>query len=171
LIIKIISEGIGDIAESDVKLANGTESTLLVGFNVKADAKARPVIERQAVNVQIFNIIYKLIEYIDGVAKERTPKTMVQESLGRAKILQVFSKNKDKQIVGGKVQEGAIKLGSDVKILRRDIEIGVGKVKELQQQKKKADEVREGFEFGTLIESKIEIAIGDKIESFITVEK
>ena len=99
------------------------------------------------------------------------PKEYMESSIGKAKILAIFSKTKDKQIVGGKVQEGEIAVGSDIKILRRDAEIGRGKIRELQQQKVKAPTVREGYDFGTLIESKIEIAVGDKIEVFKVVEK
>jgi translation initiation factor IF-2 len=73
--------------------------------------------------------------------------------------------------MGGKVQEGSLKIGSEVKILRRDVEIGRGKIKELQLQKVKASEVNEGYEFGCLVESKVEIALGDKIQGFVTIEK
>lgn len=169
--IKVIQEGIGDISETDIKVASGTPDSFVFGFNVKVDAKARPLVERLGVKVELFNIIYKLIEFIQATALAKTPKSYVEESLGIAKILQVFSKNKDKQIVGGKVQKGEIRLGGEVKILRRDIEIARGRIRELQQQKQKAQEVREGYEFGTLIESKIEIAAGDKIECFHVVEK
>lgn len=169
--LKIIQEGIGDISEADIKTASGTPDSIVLGFNVKVDAKARPLVERLAVNVQLFNIIYKLVQHVQEVALSRTPKSYIEESLGLAKVLQVFSKNKDKQIIGGKVQKGEIRLGSEVKILRRDVEIARGRVRELQQQKQKAQEVREGYEFGTLIESKIEIAAGDKIECFHIVEK
>jgi len=169
--VRVISEGIGDISETDIKTASGTPECVVLGFNVKVDAKARPLVERLNVNVQTFDIIYKLAEFVEQTALARSPKTFAEESLGLAKILQVFNKNKDKQIVGGKVQQGEIKLGGEVKILRRDVEIGRGRIRELQQQKQKAQEVREGYEFGTLIESKMEIAPGDKIECFHVVEK
>jgi translation initiation factor IF-2 len=101
----------------------------------------------------------------------RIPKEYIEETTGRAKILAIFSKNKDRQIIGGKVQEGTIVQGADVKIIRRDAVIGSGKIKELQQQKAKTAEVAMGFEFGALIESKIELTEGDKFECFKTVEK
>ncbi|MBI5126464.1 MAG: translation initiation factor IF-2 [Candidatus Taylorbacteria bacterium] len=169
--IKIIAAGIGEISERDVKVAQSTPDTILIAFNVKPDAKAKSLLERTPINVQSFNVIYNITEYLQKLATSKIPKEYIDQSIGKAKILQVFSKNKDKQIVGGKVQEGEIRLGGEVKILRRDIEIGRGRIKELQQQKVKAQEVREGYEFGTLIESKIEIAQGDKVECFETVEK
>jgi translation initiation factor IF-2 len=171
VVIKIVHEGIGEISETDIKAASSTPGTLILGFNVKIDPKAQSALERLEVKVEQFNIIYKLIEYLEEIITLRTPKIQVEESTGKAKILRVFSKNKDRQILGGKVQEGSITLGGDVRILRRDVEIGRGKIKELQQQKVRADEIAMGYEFGSMIECKIEIAVGDKIESFRTVTK
>ncbi len=82
----------------------------------------------------------------------------------------IFSKVKDKQILGAKVEKGTISLGSQVKIMRRDENIGEGKVRELQQQKVATSEVDRG-EFGTMIVANVEIAPGDTIESFIITEK
>ena len=96
---------------------------------------------------------------------------MVEESLGVAKILKIFSKTRDRQVIGGRVEKGEIKMGSDVKIMRRDFEIGRGKVRELQRQKNKVSEVPEGQEFGTMVEAKMDIAAGDRIEAFQTVER
>ena len=110
-------------------------------------------------------------EWLKEELTNRTPKIKMMESVGIAKVLKIFSKVKDKQILGGRVEKGAITLGAQVKILRRDIEIGEGKIRDLQQQKVTSQEIKEGREFGTLIEAKVEIAPGDKIESFITVEK
>lgn len=168
---KIIFAGIGSISENDVRLANGNEKAVVLGFNTKIDSPAKHLAERDEIEIKTFDIIYKMNEWLVDILKERTPKKKFEESTGKAKVLKTFSKVKDRQILGGKVEEGSIKLGSEVKIKRRDVEIGVGKVKELQQQKKPSNEVKEGAEFGTLIECKIEIAPGDRIEAFITVEK
>ena len=90
---------------------------------------------------------------------------------GRAKIMALFGKEKDRQIVGGKVESGDLISGNDVRIIRRDAEIGRGKIRELQSNKVRVQEVAQGFEFGTMIEAKIEIAPGDRIEAVRTVEK
>jgi len=173
--IKIVIEGVGVVSESDVKTAQSDPSITILAFNAKPDTRAQSILERATaempINLREFKIIYELIEYVKNVVAEKVPKEFTEESTGRAKILAIFSKVKDKQILGGKVQEGTIAIGSEVKILRRDAVIGHGKIKELQQQKVKASEVREGYEFGSLIESKIEIAVGDKIEGFKVVEK
>jgi translation initiation factor IF-2 len=169
--LKIVSEGIGGVSETDVKTAQGDPNMIIVAFNAKPDSKARALLERTPVRLETFNIIYNLVEFVRNEVAIRIPKEYIEESTGRAKILALFSKNKDKQIIGGKVQEGVIALGADVKILRRDAAIGFGKIKELQQKKAKAEEVALGYEFGALIESKIELAEGDKFECFKVVEK
>lgn len=169
--IKIVSESIGDINENDIKSTQGDPNIIIVAFNSKPDAKTQTLIERSTVQIKSFDIIYNLITYLKDTVISRVPKEYVDEASGTAKILAIFSKNKDKQILGGKVQQGVVKVGSEIKIIRRDGEIGRGKIKELQQTKKRTDEVVEGFEFGCMIESKVEIALGDKIQGFVTVEK
>lgn len=169
--LKIVSESIGDINENDIKTAQGDPNIIILAFGSKADSKAQSLLERTSVQVKSFDIIYKLVEFVRDTVLSKVPKEYIDQASGTAKILVVFSKNKDKQILGGKVQEGSLTVGSEVKILRRDAEIGRGKIKELQLKKVKASEVNEGYEFGCMVESKTEIAEGDKIQGFITVEK
>lgn len=171
--VKIVAEGIGEINENDVKMAIGDPNILIVGFNENPNKKAQAVIERSAVpiNVKSFKIIYELTQFIKDLVVSKVPKEYIEEITGRAKIAAVFSKEKDKQVVGGKVQEGTLAVGSSVRIMRRESEIGRGLIRELQQQKKRVKEVAEGYEFGTLIESKTEIAAGDKVECVRMIEK
>lgn len=169
--IKIIGSGSGDITENDIKLSCGAKNTIIIGFNVKADAKARELAERMGVSIELFDIIYKLTEWLEEEIKKRAPKVLVEETVGKAKIMKVFSKTKNKQVVGGKVLEGVLKTKAAVKIMRRENNIGKGEIMELQQAKTKAKTVEEGNEFGTMIESATEIAPGDIIEAFISIEK
>ncbi|MEN9622254.1 MAG: translation initiation factor translation initiation factor [Candidatus Parcubacteria bacterium] len=168
---KVILASIGDITESDIKGAGGNKDTVIVGFNVKIDSQAQAMIERLGMQAANFDIIYKLVEFLQEKVIERTPKVETEEVVGRAKIMKCFSANKDKQIVGGKVTDREINLGHKVKIYRRETIIGDGVIRELQQTKVKTDTVKEGFEFGTMIDSKIELAPGDVIEDFIIVSK
>ena len=103
--------------------------------------------------------------------EKRRPRIETIETTGRAKILKAFSRTKERQIVGGKVLEGKIILNGIVKIMRRDFEIGKGKIVNLEKGKSKTSEVEEGTEFGMMIETKIDIAPGDVIESFTLIEK
>ncbi len=168
---KIISEGVGAIGEGDVKTANGNKKAFVFGFNTKSDAPAKILAERDGISIEIFSIIYKLTERVEELLKENTPKMMVDEVTGSARILRTFSRQRDKQIIGGKVDEGFLAVNNIVKIIRRDVEIGSGRVKGMQQQKKDANEVKAGNEFGALVESKFEIAVGDVLRAFQTVEK
>ncbi|HEY0908540.1 MAG TPA: translation initiation factor IF-2 [Candidatus Paceibacterota bacterium] len=171
VVVKVILSSIGDVTESDIKGAGANKETIIVGFNVKIDSRAQAMIERLEMQAATFDIIYKLVEYLQDKVVERTPKVEVEETVGKAKILKCFSANKDKQIVGGKVIDREINLGHKVKIYRRETIIGDGVIRELQQAKVKASTVNEGFEFGTMIDSKIELAPGDVIEDFIIVSK
>ncbi len=171
VVIKIVASGIGAVNESDIKLVQSRPEIMLIGFNVSPDPKALSLLERTTVVYKEYKIIYELIEFLRQTLTAKIPKEYVEEITGRAKILAIFSKVKDKQILGGKVQEGSLILGSEVRIIRRDTVIGTGKIRELQVQKVKESEVREGFECGMMIESKTEIAQGDKIECVRVVEK
>lgn len=168
---QVVASGIGTISENDIRLATGTENAIIIGFNVKVDSPAKNLAERNEIEIKTFDIIYKMTEWLQETIKNKTPKVMMEESLGVAKVLKVFSKTKDRQILGGRVEKGKITLGAQVKIMRRDTEIGEGKVRELQQQKNATEEAKENTEFGAMIVSSTEIAPGDHLESFITIEK
>jgi translation initiation factor IF-2 len=171
--LKIVSEGIGEINENDIKTAIGDPTIIVLGFNEVPDKKTEAMIQRSSVPLQVktFKIIYELVDFVRDTLTAKIPKEYVEEVTGRAKVAAVFSKEKDRQVVGGKVQEGTFETGSGIRIMRREAEIGRGTIRELQQAKKRVSEVREGFEFGTMIESKAEIAAGDKIEAVRMVEK
>ncbi len=168
---EIISCGIGNISENDIRLGTGTIKAVIVGFNVEIDGPAKNLAERNEIEVKSFNIIYKMSEWLNEELVKKTPKVMVSEAIGIAKVLKTFSKVRDKQILGARTESGKLTLGAQVKIFRRETEIGEGKIRELQNQKNKVDEVSEGKEFGAMIEAKIEIAPGDKIQSFVMIEK
>lgn len=173
VVLNIISEGVGDINENDVKLAQSNPTITIVGFNSFPDKKAATIIERSAlpILIQSFSIIYELTNYVKGILEAKIPKEFIEEVTGRAKIIAIFSKEKDRQICGGKVETGMIMSGNEVRIMRREVEIGRGKIRELQEKKIRAKEVAEGHEFGSMVEAKIEIAPGDKIEAVRTIEK
>ncbi len=162
--VRLIQKGIGPISEIDIKGALGAAGAAVLGFNVRIDNAALNLAERSGINVQNFTVIYKLSEYLAGLANERAPKP-TEEIRGTANILKIFGKQRDRQVVGGKVVSGAIKVGELVTIRRRAAQIGTGKIRNLQQMKANTDTVIEGKEFGAQIESKIEMATGDTIEA------
>lgn len=168
---EIIYAGIGAITENDVKMAGVGMSAIILGFNVKTDERASGLAERNGVEIKTFDIIYKLAEWLEEAMKQRTPKITVEETVGRAKILKIFGGTKDKTIAGGRVESGLIARGESINVLRRGEKIGSGKIRGLQQNKAEADEVTEGKEFGSMIQSNVELAPGDHIECFKLVEK
>lgn len=163
--VKIIGGGIGNITEGDILGTSHDEGVLIVGFNVKIENNAIYEAERLNIHPVTFDIIYKLGEWFKDRVEERLPHEETEKITGKLKILKIFSVQKDKHVLGGKVLEGSIKNLSKIRILRRDFEIGTGKVVELQSMKIKANEVNEGNECGIMIESKIEIIPGDMIEA------
>lgn len=168
--IKIVSKGVGAITETDIKTAN-IKKSLVVGFNVSADKSAESLALREHTDVKTYTIIYELVDYVKVKLKEATPVETVETMTGRLKIIRVFSKNKDKQVVGGRVEEGEIKLNSTVRILRRESVIGEGKIRELQVQKIKNDTATEGQECGLMIESKIELTPSDQIQAISLIRQ
>jgi translation initiation factor IF-2 len=169
--IKLVGKSVGTINESDVKNLIGSQHALIIGFHVGAEARAANLAEQQNIHIESFDIIYKLTEWLEQYISTQAPKREVVEELGRLRILRCFSQQKEKQVVGGRVETGKITLGSKAKILRRDVEIGEGEIVELQQQKLKSKEVLEGAECGLMFESKITIAERDILVPFVVVEK
>jgi len=169
--IKVISSGVGEITEADIKMAIGSSTkAVVVGFATSIDTPARMMAENSATDIRSFEIIYKLSEWLQELLKERIPKKMTDQITGKLKVLKFFSRSKDKQIIGGKVIEGVIKNGGEIKIIRRENDIGRGSIRELQAKKERASEIEEGRECGLMVESKFEIAPGDILEAFETIE-
>lgn len=168
---KILNSGVGAINESDLKTASVNKETIIIGFNTKIDSGARDMNESLKVEIQIFDIIYKLIEKLAEIIEERRPRQEVMEVTGTLKVLKTFNGTKDKQVIGGKVMTGRITDHGIVRIVRRDFEIGRGKIIGLQQNKLKSKEILEGTDCGVSIEAKVDIAPGDILEAFITVVK
>lgn len=167
IIIKIIAKGVGTIGENDAKLASGSDSAIIIGFHTKVERGAQDIAERFGITIKTFDIIYKLSEWLNEELDHRTPKIMGEDVVGTAKVLKTFSVAKHKQVIGGKVTTGFLEVGAQVKIMRREVEIGRGKIDGLQQQKLASKKVDEGNECGMMVEAKIEIAGGDVLEAFV----
>ncbi|MCK5060067.1 MAG: translation initiation factor IF-2 [Candidatus Pacebacteria bacterium] len=168
---KITQSGVGSISESDIKLTQNNKNTIVIGFNVKTDSLARNLAERSGVDIQIFTIIYELTDFLEKTLQEKTPKVESEEVIGKLKVLKIFSQEKNHQVIGGKVLEGSLKVGGEVKVVRRETFLGEGEIRQIQKLKNKVSEATEGEECGLLVESKTEIAIGDVLENFVLVEK
>jgi len=166
--IRVIGATVGDVSASDVQDVSATENSIIVGFNVKVERAAIDLAERLGVEINTFDIIYELSDWLNTALKNRTPKREEKVMTGRAKVLKHFSTQKNTHVLGGRVEEGELKANQIVRILRRDIEVGTGTLKNVQQQKSDTQKVSDG-EFGMQIDSKVELAPGDYIEAFDTV--
>ena len=170
--LRVVNSGVGAISEADVKQVAGSKTPgIILGFNVKIDGSAKDLAERLGITIQVFDIIYKLAEWLAQEAVTRTPKAMTEEILGRAKILKVFSTSKAGVVLGGRVEEGEIAERGQVRIERREVEVGRGHIGSLQSQKAAVKKVDTGTEFGALVETKDEPAPGDYLIQFTMVEK
>jgi translation initiation factor IF-2 len=165
IIVRVIDKGVGDVTVSDIQNVSATKDAIIVGFNVKIDRAAKELAERLDVEIDSFNIIYELSEWLETALKNRTPKKEEEITTATVKILKHFSMQKNIHVLGGRVEDGVIKMNQRVKILRRDIEIGKGTIKNLQQMKSDVQQVNEG-EFGMQLETKAEIAPGDYLKPF-----
>lgn len=166
--VRVIDTTVGDITANDVQTVSATANAIIVGFNVKVERAAADLAERLGVEIDTFSIIYELSEWLHTALKNRTPKLEEEVKSGRAKILKSFSIQKNTHVLGGRVEEGVLKLKQQVTIFRRDIEVGRGTLVNLQQLKHDVEKVEEG-EFGMQITTKVEVAPGDYIETFDTV--
>ena len=169
--IKILGLDIGTISENDLKLACGSKNTIVLGFNVNVDRSAQDLGAKLNIPIQTFDIIYKMSEWLKEELAKRTPKVKEEEASGKVKILKLFGESKGKQVIGGVVTSGLAQVGKQFKILRREVEIGRGKITELQEQKAATKEVIQDHQFGALVEAKISITAGDYLEIFEVVTK
>lgn len=168
---KIIGKGVGAINESDLKMGSINKDSVIVGFNTKIDKSAQDLNESLKVRIETFDIIYKLVDWLKDLVEERRPKQETVEVIGSLKVLKTFSSTRGKQVIGGKVTSGKIAQGSKIRVMRRDFEIGTGRIIELQINKIKSKEVLEGSDCGLQVETKTEISSGDVLEAFQVVIK
>jgi len=169
--VKLVNAGVGDVSENDVLVTGNDKKAIIVGFNVGVDASAKDLAERAGIDIETFDIIYKLTEWLEEKIIEKTPKEKVEKIIGTAKVLRIFNKTKNKQVIGGEVKEGSISVGAKLRILRRENEIDKGKIVGMETQKEEVKEVKEGQQFGAMIEAKQDIAEKDRLEAFIITEE
>ena len=163
--INIISEGVGEVNESDILLGSNSKASV-IAFRCKVNPKVANLAKLKNVIVDSYDIIYELIEDVTGaVIKMFAPETE-KVPFGKGKVLAIFRTEKGQMIVGGRVEEGGIKKAGQIAIWRGEAELGQGEILELQQSKVNAKSVEKGNEFGMKIKTSVKIAVGDILESF-----
>jgi translation initiation factor IF-2 len=170
--VRIVTRAVGTITEGDVRQAGaGATPGIIVGFNVKVEREAQDLADRLGVKIEVFNIIYKLAEWLGAELKARRPLQKQEERTAQARIIKVFSNIKNRYVVGGKVEEGTLSTGKEIKLMRREVEVGRGEIVGLQAQKAEVKKVESGAEFGAMLKLSAEPAHGDYIEMFEVVMK
>ncbi|MDP3947468.1 MAG: GTP-binding protein [bacterium] len=154
----IVAEGVGDVGDGDVQFAIATGATI-IGFRVKTGKGAERLAEAHGIRTVTSNIIYELIKTIE----EALVKGKAAVVGGELEVLALFSQKGNKQVVGGKVVQGAIKNRVQVEIMRKESVLGRGKIMNLQAQRQDVSEVEEGKECGLMIESGVVIQVGDRL--------
>jgi translation initiation factor IF-2 len=167
--LNIVGEGVGTVSEDDVKTAQAGNATI-IAFHVGTNPSARELAERVGVVIETFDIIYDLEKRVNDLLVERAPKVRVEEVLGEAKVLKVFNASGNKQVLGGRLDSGAMQVGNLVKISRRGVDLGTGKLTNLQQARADVKEIRTEGEFGSQVETKADVAAGDTLTFFRIVE-
>lgn len=165
VIIRLLKSEVGNINESDVKLAL-TGKSKIIGFKVKADPIVQKILERESIRVAIFDVIYELLEAVRGLMEKIVVPEEIRVDLGKMKVLAKFLDNKNRQIIGGRVTEGEIKKGTKIEVLRDEEIIGGGRMISLQRNKKETDSVSKGDECGILFEGNVKIEKGDTLSFY-----
>jgi translation initiation factor IF-2 len=163
--VRVLHAGVGAITESDVMLAHSSGAPI-IGFNVRPNAKAREMIERQKVRMKYFDVIYQLTE---DVAKEMAGQwgpERIETVVGRAEIKEIFPAGKHDKAAGLLVTDGFIKKGIHARITRDDVIITKTTVSSLRRFKDDVAEVRAGLECGVVLQDTNDIKPGDVLETF-----
>ena len=167
--VKIIHTGVGAISESDVNLASAS-SAVLIGFNVRADAGSRKLIENLVVDVRYYNIIYEAVDEVKAALGGMLKPEQRESMIGTVEIREVFRISKVGAIAGCYVQDGMIKRNSKVRVLRANVIIHTGELDSLKRFKDDVKEVKNNFECGLSLKNYNDIEIGDILEVYEMVE-
>ncbi|WP_440996936.1 translation initiation factor IF-2 [Arhodomonas sp. SL1] len=167
--IKVVSSGVGAINEGDVNLALASEA-LLIGFNVRADGKARKLAEENQVELHYYSIIYDAIDQLRNAISGMLEPEIREEIIGVALVKDVFRSSKLGQIAGCLVEEGVVRRSNPIRVLRDNVVIFEGALESLRRHKDDVNEVRAGTECGIGVKNYNDVKIGDQIECYERVE-
>ena len=163
--VSIVHSGVGGINDSDVNLALASNAVLM-GFNTRADATARKLIQNNGFDVRYYNVIYDAVDDVKSALGGMLTPDKKEETLGLVEIRQVFRISKVGVVAGCYVLEGAVKRGASVRLLRDNVVIFEGELDTLKRFKEDVREVKSGFECGLSLKNYSDIKEGDQLEVF-----
>jgi translation initiation factor IF-2 len=167
--INVIASGVGGINESDATLAAASKA-VVIGFNVRADAAARKVIEGHGLDLRYFSIIYDVIDQVKQVASGMLGVEVREEIIGTAEVRDVFRSSKFGAVAGSMVVEGVVRRNKPIRVLRNNTVIFQGELESLRRFKENVEEVRMGTECGIAVKQYNDVKPGDQIECYERIE-
>ena len=167
--VKVVGSGVGGISETDATLA-AASNAIMVGFNVRADASARRIIEAENIDLRYYSIIYELLNDVKAAMSGMLQPEFKQEIIGLAEVRDVFKHPKFGAIAGCMVTEGVVKRNNPIRVLRDNVVIFEGELESLRRFKDDVAEVRNGMECGIGVKNYNDVKVGDQIEVFEVVE-
>ena len=163
--VHIVAQGVGGITESDATLASSA-GAIVLGFNVRADAGARQVIERDGIELRYYSVIYDIVDDVKAAMSGLLAPELREEIVGIAEVRDVFNSPKFGQIAGCMVVEGIVYRNKKIRVLRDNVVIYEGELESLRRFKDDVNEVRNGTECGIGVKNYTDVKSGDKIEVF-----
>ncbi|HEX7875877.1 MAG TPA: translation initiation factor IF-2 [Sphingobium sp.] len=168
--VRILHSGVGAITESDVTLAAASRAPL-IGFNVRPNAKARQLAEREKISLRYYDVIYDLLEEVRGEMAGQLAPERIETIVGRAEVLQVFPAGKKDKAAGLLVLDGIIRKGLNARLTRDDVIVSRTHIASLRRFKDDVSEVRAGMECGAVLQDTNDIKPGDTLELFEVEER
>ena len=167
--VAIVASGVGGITESDANLAMAS-GAILIGFNVRADAVAKRLINEESINLHYYSVIYDLIDEVKGAMSGKLAPEFKEEIVGLAEVRDVFKSPKLGAIAGCMVTEGTVKRSNPIRVLRDNVVIYEGELESLRRFKDDVQEVKSGTECGIGVKNYNDVKPGDQIEVYERVE-
>ncbi|MFW6191712.1 MAG: translation initiation factor IF-2, partial [Thiohalospira sp.] len=167
--VKIVSSGVGAVTESDVNLAMASEA-IVIGFNVRADAAAKKLVQEEGVDLHYYSVIYDLVDEVKRAMSGMLSPEIKEEIVGTAEVRDVFRSPKFGAIAGCMVTEGVVRRQNPIRVLRENVVIYEGQLESLRRYKEDVNEVRQGMECGIGVKNYNDVREGDQIEVYHRVE-
>jgi translation initiation factor IF-2 len=165
--VTVIHSGVGGITENDVMLASASQA-LVVGFNVRPNAEARALAEREGVEIRTYRVIYRLTEDIEQALVGMLKPVTREDTIGEAEVRQLFRVSRLGTIAGCYVTQGRVRRGAQARVLREGAVVAESSISQLKRFKDDVREVEEGFECGILLENFNDVKEGDVLEIYET---
>ncbi|MGD8782890.1 MAG: translation initiation factor IF-2 [Thioalkalispiraceae bacterium] len=167
--VKIVASGVGGITESDVNLAVASNA-IMIGFNVRAEASAKRMIDEEGIDLHYYSIIYELIDEVKSAMSGMLAPEFKEDIIGLAEVRDVFRSPKFGSIAGCMVVDGVVKRNNPIRVLRDNVVIYEGELESLRRFKDDANEVKAGMECGIGVKNYNDVKVGDQIEVYERVQ-